>query len=126
MAQSERFQLSVRVLTVLAEQPGGMKTSAEIAESLKESAVMVRRAFLLLHKAGLIEQRKGPRGGARLKLQPKQIGLGDVFAATSGEWLAIEDKAIAGLMKKVRDDAVEAMNEHSLAGVVKRMKKGSK
>lgn len=124
MAQSERFQLSLRVLSVLAEEPGGMKTSAEIAEALKESAVMVRRAFLLLHKAGLIEQRKGPRGGARLKVSPKQIGLGDVFAATVGDWLVIEDKAVAGLMKKVREDAVEAMNEHSLAQVVKRMKKG--
>ncbi|HTF66400.1 MAG TPA: Rrf2 family transcriptional regulator [Edaphobacter sp.] len=123
MAQSERFQLSVRVLAVLAEEPGGMRTSAEIAEILKESAVMVRRAFLLLHKAGLIEQKKGPNGGAKLKLLPKQIGLGDVFAATSGDWLTVNDKAVTGLMKKVRDDAVEAMNEHSLAGVVKRLKK---
>lgn len=124
MAQSERFQLSLRVLAVLAEEPGAMKTSAEIADSLKESAVMVRRAFLLLHKGGLIEQRKGPNGGAKLRLAPKQIGLGDIFAATSGDWLTVEDKAVAGLMKKVRQDAVTAMNEHSLAGVVKRMKKG--
>jgi DNA-binding IscR family transcriptional regulator len=123
MAQSERFQLSVRVLTVLAQEPGEMKTSAEIAETLKESAVMVRRTFLLMHKAGLIEQKKGPNGGARLKLQPKQIGLGDVFQATAGDWLSLDDRAVAGLMKKVRDDAIEAMNEHSLAGVVKRMKK---
>jgi DNA-binding IscR family transcriptional regulator len=123
MAQSERFQLSIRVLSVLAEEPGGMRTSSEIAEILKESAVMVRRTFLLLHKAGLIEQRKGPHGGAKLKLAPKQIGLGDVFAATAGDWLSVEDKAVAGLMKKVRQDAVEAMNEHSLSGVVKRLKK---
>lgn len=100
-----------------------MKTSAEIAETLKESAVMVRRTFLLLHKAGLIEQKKGPNGGARLKLHPKQIGLGDVFQAAAGDWLSLDDKAVAGLMKKVREDAIEAMNEHSLAGVVKRMKK---
>ncbi|RZU39887.1 RrF2 family transcriptional regulator [Edaphobacter modestus] len=124
MAQSERFQLGLRVLAVLAEQPGGMQTSSNIADTLKESAVMVRRVFLLLHKAGLIEQRKGPNGGAKLKLSPKQIGLGDVFAATSGDWLTVEDKAVSGLMKKVRADAIEAMNEHSLAGVVKRLKKG--
>lgn len=123
MANSERFQLGVRVLVTLAEKQDGMLTSAEIAGALNESAVMVRRSFLLLHKAGLIMQRKGPHGGARLKLSPKQIGLGDVFAATSGEWLSIDDKAVAGLLKKVREDAVEAMNEHSLAGVVKRMKK---
>ncbi|MBS1799095.1 MAG: Rrf2 family transcriptional regulator [Acidobacteria bacterium] len=124
MAQSGRFQLSVRVLAVLANEPETMHTSASIAETLKESAVMVRRSFLLLHKAGLIVQRKGPHGGAKLKLPPKQIGLGDIFAATAGNWLTVEDKAVAGLMKRVREDAVEAMNEHSLAGVVKRLKKG--
>lgn len=86
---------------------------------------MVRRSFLLLHKAGLIMQRKGPHGGAKLKVSPKQIGLGDVFAATSGDWIAFEDKALAGLMKKVREDAVEAMNEHSLAQVVKKMRKAA-
>ncbi|MDE1175349.1 MAG: Rrf2 family transcriptional regulator [Edaphobacter sp.] len=123
MANSERFQLGVKVLSLLAERQEGMLTSAEIAETLQESAVMVRRSFLLLHKAGLIMQRKGPHGGARLKLPPKQIGLGDVFAATAGDWLSIEDKAIAGLMKKVREDAIDAMNEHSLAGVVKRVRK---
>jgi DNA-binding IscR family transcriptional regulator len=123
MAQSGRFQLSVRVLTVLAEAPDAMHTSAAIAKELKESAVMVRRAFLLLHKAGLIEQRKGPNGGAKLKVPAKQIGLGDVFVATEGEWLTLDDKAVAQLMKKVRSDAVAAMNEHSVAGVVKRLKK---
>ncbi|WP_263366168.1 RrF2 family transcriptional regulator [Edaphobacter bradus] len=123
MAQSERFQLSVRVLAVLASEPENMHTSASIAETLKESAVMVRRAFLLLHKAGLIVQRKGPHGGAKLKVSPKQIGLGDVFAATAGDWLSVDEKAVTGLMKKVRADAVEAMNEHSLAQVVKKMKK---
>src|SRR5215831_19307063 len=97
MAQSERFQLSVRVLAVLASEPESMHTSASIAGELKESAVMVRRAFLLLHKAGLIMQRKGPHGGAKLKIAPKQIGLGDVFAATSGDWINFEDKVLAGL-----------------------------
>jgi DNA-binding IscR family transcriptional regulator len=123
MAQSGRFQLSVRVLTVLAEEPDAMHTSAAIADELKESAVMVRRTFLLLHKAGLIEQRKGPNGGAKLKIPAKQIGLGDVFVATENEWLTLDDKSVASLMKKVRGDAVAAMNEHSVAGVVKRMKK---
>jgi DNA-binding IscR family transcriptional regulator len=123
MAQSGRFQLSVRVLTVLAEAPDAMHTSAAIAKELKESAVMVRRSFLLLHKAGLIEQRKGPNGGAKLKVPAKQIGLGDVFVATEGEWLTLDDKAVAQLMKKVRGDAVAAMNEHSISGVAKRLKK---
>jgi DNA-binding IscR family transcriptional regulator len=110
-------------LAVLASEAEAMHTSSAIAESLQESAVMVRRTFLLLHKAGLIEQKKGPHGGAKLKVPAKQIGLGDVFEATAGDWLTVEDETVSALMKKVRGDAVAAMNEHSLAGVVKRLKK---
>jgi len=123
MAQSGRFALSLRILTVLASEPGTMHTSAEIAGSLKESAVMVRRCFLLLQKQGLIEQRKGPHGGARLKLAPKQIGLGDVYVATEGDWLAVADPAITGLMKRVRADGMDAMNETTLAQMLKRIRK---
>ena len=123
MAQNARFALSLRVLAVLAGEPEKMHTSLAIAEELGESAVMVRRTFLMLHKAGLIVQRKGPNGGAKLKIPMKQIGLGDVFEATAGEWFAVQDKALAGWMNKVRGDAVAAMNEHSLGGVVKRLKK---
>ena len=100
-----------------------MHTSAEIADTLRESAVMVRRCFLLLHKKGLIEQRKGPHGGARLKLPPKQIGLGDVYVATEVDWLMLDDPTIAGLMKRVRDEGVVAMNETTLAQMLKRIRK---
>ena len=109
---------------MLAAEPEGMHTSAAIAEKLGESAVMVRRTFLQLHGAGLVVQRKGPSGGARLKLSAKEIGLGDVFAATAGEWLKVEDKALESLLKRVQADGVKAMNETSLAQVVKRLKKG--
>src|SRR5260370_23058807 len=110
MAQSGRFQLSVRVLAVVASESDAMHTSVAIAETMKESAVMVRRTFLLLHKAGLIVQGKGPHGGAKLKLPAKQIGLGDVFEATAGDWLNLDDKGVDGWMKKVRGGAVTAMN----------------
>jgi len=110
-------------LTVLASEPGAMHTSAAIAEELTESAVMVRRCFLLLHKRGLIEQRKGPNGGAKLKLPAKQIGLGDVYLATEQDWLSLDDPTIAGLLKRVRDEGVLAMNETTLAQMLKRIKK---
>ncbi len=102
-----------------------MHTSAEIAGSLKESAVMVRRCFLLLHKKGLIEQRKGPNGGAKLKLAPKQIGLGDVYVASEDDWLSISDPAISGLLKRVREEGLLAMNETTLAQMLKRIRKAS-
>ena len=100
-----------------------MHTSAAIAEELTESAVMVRRCFLLLHKKGLIEQRKGPHGGAKLKLPAKQIGLGDVYVATEDDWLMLDDPTIAGLLKRVRSEGLTAMNETTLAQMLKRIKK---
>ena len=123
MAHSGRFGLSLRILTVLASEPEAMHTSAEIADKLSESAVMVRRCFLLLHKKGLIEQRKGPHGGARLKLSPKQIGLGDVYVASEGDWLALDEPAISGLLRRTREHGLDAMNETTLAQVLKRIKK---
>jgi DNA-binding IscR family transcriptional regulator len=124
MAINGRFDLGLRVLVLLAGEPGTMHTSAEIAEALGESAVMVRRVFLKLHEAGFIAQRKGPSGGARLKVAPKEIGLGDLFAAMAGDWLAVEDKALESLLRRAQSDAVKAMNETTLAQVVKRLKKG--
>jgi DNA-binding IscR family transcriptional regulator len=100
-----------------------MHTSAAIADELTESAVMVRRCFLLLQKRGLIEQRKGPHGGAKLKLPAKQIGLGDIYLATEGDWLVIGEPTIAGLLKRVRAEGVLAMNETTLAQMLKRIKK---
>jgi DNA-binding IscR family transcriptional regulator len=104
-----------------------MHTSTAIAEELGESAVMVRRTFLLLQKAGMISQRKGPNGGARLAVPAKQIGLGDVYAAAEGEWMSLggaEEGGLGGLVKKVRKEAIGSMNETTLAQVVKRMRRG--
>ena len=123
MAQNARFRLSLRVLAVLAAEPEKMHTSAAIADALNESAVMVRRTFLLLHKLGLSGQWKGSNGGAKLKRAPKQIGLGDIFHATAGDWFSVGDKSLDGWLAKVRGDSVAAMSEHSLGGVVKRLGK---
>ena len=126
MAHSGRFGLSVRVLRVLAAEPEGMHTSTAIAEELGASAVMVRRTFLLLQKAGLITQRKGPSGGARLKVPAKQIGMGTVFTAAEGEWLRFgeESGALTSIEKRLRKDALEAMNGTTLAQITKKAQKG--
>ncbi len=127
MAQSGRFGLSVRVLRVLASEPEAMHTSTAIAEALGESAVMVRRTFLLLQKAGLILQRKGPNGGARLKVPARQIGMGHIYAAAEGDWLSFGKAGAGGLAnleKRLRKDVLAAMNATTLAQVAKRAAKG--
>lgn len=123
MAQNGRFGLSVRVLGVLAGAPEAMHTSAAIAEALGTSPVMVRRVFASLHTAGFIVQRKGPQGGAKLKISAKAIGLGDVYHSAGEGWPATGDKAVDTVLKRVREDAITAMNETTLATLAKKLKK---
>ena len=125
MAQNGRFGLSVRVLTQLALTPDTMQTSASLAQTLHTSPVMVRRVFSALHKAGVLVQRKGPQGGAKLKTQAKAIGLGDIYAAVSGDWPLTQEKAVDAALKRLRTDAITAMNETSLASLAKRIRKGA-
>ena len=123
MAQNGRFGLSIRVLAVLALTPDTMQTSASLAEHLHTSPVMVRRVFSALHKAGFLVQRKGPQGGAKLKASAKTIGLGDIYAATAGDWPATKEKAVDAALKRLRADAIAAMNETSLATLTKKIRK---
>ena len=124
MAQNGRFGLSVRLLALLAQAPDTLHTSAALAEELGTGAVMVRRLFPALHKAGFIVQHKGPGGGAKLKVSAKAIGLGDVFKATERGWLHTGEKAVDSILKRAHVDAAAAMNETTIATVVKKMKKG--
>jgi DNA-binding IscR family transcriptional regulator len=124
MAQNGRFGLSVRLLAKLAEAPDKLHTSATLAEALGTGPVMVRRLFPALHQAGFIVQHKGPGGGAKLKVSPKAIGLGDVMQASESGRVHTGEKAVDGVLKRVHADAVRAMNETSIASVVKKMKKG--
>jgi DNA-binding IscR family transcriptional regulator len=123
VAQSGRFSLSLRILAVLAASPKAMHTSTAIAEELSESAVMVRRHFLLLERRGLIEQRRGPGGGAKLKAAAREIGLGDVYLAAEGDWLESRNLSVSSVLRKARQRGVSAMNETTLAQILKRMGK---
>jgi DNA-binding IscR family transcriptional regulator len=124
MAQNGKFGLSLRVLAYLAQAPAGMHTSAAIAEALETSPVMVRRVFAPLHEAGFITQRKGPLGGAQLKASAKGIGFGDVYRAVGGGWPSSGDKAADALLAKSRQHVFAAMNEITIAGLIKKQKKG--
>lgn len=100
-----------------------MHTSESIASSLHTSPVMVRRVFSSLHSAGFISQRKGPTGGAKLKIPAKSIGLGDVYTSAGGPWPATGEKSVDSILKRTREDAVAAMNDTSIAALAKKLKK---
>lgn len=100
-----------------------MHTSVALAESLATSPVMVRRIFGALHKAGFITQRKGPQGGAKLKVPAREIGLGAIYQAVGSDWPQVGDKAIDTILKRVHQDSLKAMDETTIAAVAKKLKK---
>jgi DNA-binding IscR family transcriptional regulator len=68
-------------------------------------------------------QRKGPQGGAQLKAAPKAIGFGDIFAAVGGDWPSTGDKVTDAMQQRARADAIQAMNDTTIASLTKKLKK---
>ncbi len=79
------FATVVRALLILADAPRGMATSAEIADQLDVHAVEVRRLLGELRAEGIVESRRGPRGGWAIARDPARIQLGRLHRLLTGE-----------------------------------------
>lgn len=84
MAANTRFATGIHAMVLLAAEPDGLQTSEDVAGKLTINPVVIRRVFSLLHRAGLLESQKGPRGGSKLARSAKSISLADIYAALDG------------------------------------------
>jgi Rrf2 family protein len=84
----------MRALLLLAEAPRGMATSAEIADQLDVHAVEVRRLLGVLRAEGIVESRRGPRGGWAIAHGPATISLGRIYRLTTDEADVISPAAL--------------------------------
>jgi Rrf2 family protein len=84
---TSRFTMAVHALGMLAceggSHPGGVLSSAAIARSVRTNPVVVRRVLADLRRAGLVETRRGARGGVALARPPSRITLGCVWEAVN-------------------------------------------
>jgi Rrf2 family protein len=117
MAANTRFATGVHALVLLAAEPDGLQTSEDIAGKLSINPVVIRRVFSLLHRAGLLESQKGPRGGSKLARSAKAITLADIYKALDGgelfhtASLSGQASKVSGALKKVFDGAEAALHE---------------
>jgi Rrf2 family protein len=88
------FTTVVRALLLLAEAPRGMATSAEIADQLDVHAVEVRRLLGALRVEGIVESRRGPRGGWAIAHDPSAISLGRIHRLMTAERDVISPAAL--------------------------------
>lgn len=85
---SSRFTLAVHILTLMAiERPPEPTPSAYFARAASTNPVVVRRVLSQLHKARLVVNTPGARGGAQLARDPETISLLDIYQATGEETL---------------------------------------
>ncbi len=136
MAQNYRFAMSIHLMTLLAAEPEKAHTSATIAKSLHCNPVMVRRALLGLHKAGLVTSHKGPGGGTKLKKAPKQITLAEIYQAVEqGEMFHLPPTAaetpvdmgmraaLSGVFKRAHGALLAELGDTALSQVVKKARR---
>ena len=138
MAQNYRFAMSIHLMTLLAAEPEKAHTSQSIAKSIHCNPVMVRRALLALHKAGLVQSRKGPGGGARLKKTAKQTTLAEIYHAVepaalfhllpkppeaeTGAGHGV-NAALGSVFKKANEALLDELAETSLSQLLKKARK---
>jgi Rrf2 family protein len=75
-------------------QPGVAAQAKDIARRQEIPLRYLEQIFQDLRRAGLVESKRGPRGGYYLKRDPAEITLADVVHALQGpieEMLAVED-----------------------------------
>jgi Rrf2 family protein len=88
MAANSRLTIGAHVLAwlALAQRTGRERlTSDEVAASVNTNPVIVRRSLGALHRAGLVDVRRGAGAGWSLARGPDEITLADVYAAVEDE-----------------------------------------
>jgi len=95
-----RTRYAIRALYHLAFHRSGQATQAkEIAEVQKIPLRFLEQILQDLRRGGLIEARRGPRGGYALARPPAEISMADVLRAVRGpleELLGVEEPGPSG------------------------------
>ena len=95
MRVTTRTRYAIRALYHLAFHRSGAATQAkEIAEVQKIPLRFLEQILQDLRRAGVIEARRGPRGGYALARPPAEISMADVLRAVRGpleELLGVEE-----------------------------------
>jgi Rrf2 family transcriptional regulator, cysteine metabolism repressor len=91
MMFSTKAEYGVRVMVELARRPGDDPIPlAEIAEHDGLPLAYLEHLVARLRKAGLVDSRRGSRGGYLLARPPEQITMAEVVAALEGSIAPIE------------------------------------
>ncbi|AKV02408.1 Iron-sulfur cluster regulator IscR [Labilithrix luteola] len=92
---SNRGRYAVRALFDLAFHQQGTRSAVQVRDVAERQRIPLRfleQIFQDLKRAGLVESKRGPRGGFTLVRPPEEIRLGDVLRAVEGPVAMVEPK----------------------------------
>jgi Rrf2 family nitric oxide-sensitive transcriptional repressor len=123
---------SLRVLMFLALKGDGLATIAEVAKAYGISKNHLMKVAHQLGVAGYVETVRGKGGGLRLALRPQDIVIGEVvrrtepdmalvpcFAPDGASCVIIPSCALRGVISKAREAFLSALDERTLADLVR-------
>jgi len=125
---------SLRVLMFLALKGDGLATIAEIAKAYGISKNHLMKVTHQLGRAGYLETVRGKGGGMRLAQRPQDIVIGEVVRRTEPDMAIVPcfapdgDSAICAILpscalpaalSRARDAFLSALDEHTLADLVR-------
>jgi Rrf2 family protein len=124
---NQQFTFAVHIMTALAFSHGEVIGSQTLAASVNTNPVVVRRLLLALRRAQLIETFTGKHGGARLRKEPADISLADIYDAVESRQVipVNERKALKqchvscnmnSIMSQVAETTEHVVRKH-LAGI---------
>ncbi len=122
---------ALRLLMLLAVEPDGLHTIAEVARRYAISRNHLVKVAQTLIQAGIVESVRGRRGGLRLAQKPADINLGAVVRATEDSFNLVECfdrktctcvvRPVCGLRRPLEQAATAflfALDGYTLADVV--------
>ena len=123
---------SLRVLMFLALKGGELATIAEIAKAYRISKNHLMKVAHQLGRAGYVETVRGKGGGLRLARRPDDIVIGEVVRHTEPDMALVPcfapddvscaifpSCALRGALAKARDAFLSALDDHTLADLVR-------
>jgi Rrf2 family protein len=135
---STKTRYGVRAVFDMAYHSAGGPTQAkDIARRQEIPLRYLEQIFQDLKRAGIVDSKRGPRGGYQLKSEPKDVRLGDIVRALQGpieEMFAPEDarpavrrrdstsskQVTASLWRELATQVAGWFDSVSLADMVKR------
>jgi Rrf2 family protein len=81
MIRNDRLSVALHVLLHMGERPDRPMTSEEMAACVGTNAVVIRRTFAGLRRAGIVSSEKGHGGGWRLARPPADVSIAQIQQA---------------------------------------------